>query len=365
MSNLKILEAIINNDPKRIVESIKKALVSKSKDEIRKQIQKESLAYLNEESNIKRIEKHISTKRNSKLLLKFKNGIFRSTIIKKQVSLPISLPNDVSQFIKIWNSSSAQYIDINSISITDENTSTNIRHNNLDLEAYIHITSPIRRIVDLLNMIKFQENHSLIQLSPDALNFYDKWIEEIEHINSTMRDIKKIQNDCSLLDTCYNNPNILEKTYDGFVKYRFLQQQTGKRNIPLTAVAISHMGINTLKWRFPDRVNYFSSRLHYTHQLLLARKFTEGLSVQLSPTLVHKNLVDSASFSNDIWSMGLGVRQKITSRTTLNLEYFYVFPNQMASANTNALSIGFDIETGGHIFQLFLKVIIHFLILSK
>jgi MFS superfamily sulfate permease-like transporter len=74
MSNLKILEAIINNDPKRIVESIKKALVSKSKDEIRKQIQKESLAYLNEESNIKRIEKHISTKRNSKLLLKFKNG---------------------------------------------------------------------------------------------------------------------------------------------------------------------------------------------------------------------------------------------------------------------------------------------------
>jgi len=144
-----------------------------------------------------------------------------------------------------------------------------------------------------------------------------------------------------------------EKTYDGFVKYRFLQQQTGKRNIPLTAVAISHMGINTLKWRFPDRVNYFSSRLHYTHQLLLARKFTEGLSVQLSPTLVHKNLVDSASFSNDIWSMGLGVRQKITSRTTLNLEYFYVFPNQMASANTNALSIGFDIETGGHIFQLF------------
>lgn len=144
-----------------------------------------------------------------------------------------------------------------------------------------------------------------------------------------------------------------EKTYDGFVKFRFLRQQTGKKNIPLTAVAISHMGINTLKWRFPDRENYFSSRLHYTHQLLLARKFTEGLSVQLSPTLVHKNLVDSATFSNEIWTIGLGVRQKITSRTTLNLEYFHVFPNQIATANTNALSIGFDIETGGHIFQLF------------
>lgn len=145
----------------------------------------------------------------------------------------------------------------------------------------------------------------------------------------------------------------IDKTYDGFVKYKFLKQTSGAKNIPLTATWVSTMGVTSTRWRFPDRENYFSSRLHYTHQLLLARKFSEGLSVQLSPTVVHKNLVDSSRFSNDIFSLGIGIRQKLTSRTSLNLEYFYVLPGQMEEDKTNALSLGFDIETGGHVFQLF------------
>jgi hypothetical protein len=113
------------------------------------------------------------------------------------------------------------------------------------------------------------------------------------------------------------------------------------------------MGVTTLKWSNPDRENYFSSRLHYTHQLLIARKFTEGLSVQLSPTLVHKNLIDSANLKNDILALGIGVRKKLTNRTTLNLEYYYTLPDQLEENKTNVLSVGFDIETGGHVFQLF------------
>lgn len=144
-----------------------------------------------------------------------------------------------------------------------------------------------------------------------------------------------------------------EKTYDGLVKYKFLKQSSGAKKIPITATWVSTMGINSTRWPFPNRENYFSSRLHYTHQLLLARKFSEGLSVQLTPTVVHLNLVDSARFNNDILSLGLGIRQKLTARTSLNLEYFYVFPGQMEEAKTNALSVGFDIETGGHVFQLF------------
>jgi hypothetical protein len=145
----------------------------------------------------------------------------------------------------------------------------------------------------------------------------------------------------------------VDKTYDGFVKYKFLRQSTGAKTMPITAVWISHMGVTTLKWPQPNRENYVSSRLHYTHQLLIARKFTEGLSVQLSPTLVHKNLVDSTKYKNDILAVGIGVRQKLTTRTTVNAEYFYVLPNQMEDDKTNVLSIGFDIETGGHVFQLF------------
>ena len=141
-------------------------------------------------------------------LLKENIGIFRSTIIKKEVELPINLPDEVSQFIKIWSSSCGQYINLETTKMKD------LRHDILEMDAYIHITSPIRRLVDLLNMIKF--NFRLIPLSSDAFEFYDKWIEQIDYINVTMRAIRKVQADCSLLDTCYNTPDILDKTFDGY-----------------------------------------------------------------------------------------------------------------------------------------------------
>jgi exoribonuclease R len=116
--------------------------------------------------------------------------------------------------VKIWNSSCAQYIDLNQIN--NNNNNETIRHDILEMDAYIHITSPIRRIVDLLNMIQFQQNHDLFPLSTDAIDFYNKWIGQLEYINTTMRAIRKVQNDCSLLDTCFNHPEILNKTYDGY-----------------------------------------------------------------------------------------------------------------------------------------------------
>ena len=92
----------------------------------------------------------------------------------------------------------------------------NIKHEVMDLEAYIHITSPIRRLVDLLNMICFQKEFGLILLSENTQTFYDKWIGEMEYINTTMRAIKKIQNDCHLLHKCMTNTDIMEKEYDGY-----------------------------------------------------------------------------------------------------------------------------------------------------
>lgn len=150
-------------------------------------------------------------------LLKSNNGIFRTTIANTNNVLPTipnSLPDDVSQFVKIWNSSSGQYIDISSISI--ENRDKLTRHQLLNMDAYVHITSPIRRLVDLLNIIKFQENFGLISLSTHAMNFYNNWIQQIDYINVTMRSIRKVQNDCNLLDLCYNNPKTLEQIYDGY-----------------------------------------------------------------------------------------------------------------------------------------------------
>jgi exoribonuclease R len=150
----------------------------------------------------------------AKEMLKYNNGIFRSTIIKNPVSLPDGLPDDVNQFIKTWNSVCGQYIDIKTIDIDDRNKL--MRHELLEMDAYIHITSPIRRLVDLLNMMQFQLNHGLITFSQDAIDFYRKWIEQIDYINVTMRAIRKVQTDCNLLDMCYNKPATIEKIYDGY-----------------------------------------------------------------------------------------------------------------------------------------------------
>ena len=148
----------------------------------------------------------------AKVMIQYNTGIFRSTIIKKEYSIPDDIPDEVSKFIKIWSSSTGQYI--NGSDITDV---TSIRHELLDMDAYIHITSPIRRLVDLLNIIKFQSITNMITLSENTDAFYNKWLGELEYINVTMRSIRKVQCDCSILDLCSNNPDILEKEYDGYL----------------------------------------------------------------------------------------------------------------------------------------------------
>jgi len=148
----------------------------------------------------------------AKELLKKKNGIFRSTVLNQSISIPDELPEDVAKFIKIWNSSTAQYIDA---SILEEGDS--ITHDLLEVDAYIHITSPIRRLVDLLNIIQFQQNTNIIQLSENANVFYKKWLSEMEYINTTMRSIRRVQNDCSLLQLCSTDSEIMNKSYEGYV----------------------------------------------------------------------------------------------------------------------------------------------------
>ena len=143
-----------------------------------------------------------------------------------------------------------------------------------------------------------------------------------------------------------------EKTYDGFIKYKFLRQSTGAKKMPLTMAALSTMAIKTLKPSDPTRENYFSSNLYYTFQLIMGRKFSESFSLQLSPTLVHRNLVATTEEENDVFAIGVAGRIKLSKRTSLNSEYIYVLPGQIAEQYRNSLSIGFDIETGGHVFQL-------------
>ena len=147
------------------------------------------------------------------------NGIFRSTsITNKKIDIPPTVPEEVSKFITIWNSFSGQYINL-----SDHDNISDIRHEALNMDAYIHITSPIRRLVDLLNMIQFQKNNNMIILSEDAEMFFNKWVLEIEYINTTMRSIRKVQNDCHLLQLCSSNPDVLDKKYNGYCFDRIIR----------------------------------------------------------------------------------------------------------------------------------------------
>jgi hypothetical protein len=160
-----------------------------------------------------------------------------------------------------------------------------------------------------------------------------------------------------------------EKAYDGFMKFSLFRQSTGMRNMPFSISWFSSIAIQSED--FPNlsstqkNSNYpFYSRLSYVHQLLIARKFNEYISLQLSPSLVHNNLVPTELDLHDIYALGLGGRVKLTKRISFNAEYFYVYrpsanlsrqnPIPESLVNQNPLSFGFDIETGGHVFQLLL-----------
>lgn len=143
-----------------------------------------------------------------------------------------------------------------------------------------------------------------------------------------------------------------EKTYDGAIKLKLIRQQGGIKNIPLTVTLYSVICVKTLKWEDPERENLFSSRLSYTTQLLIARKFNKNLSLQISPSFVHFNLVPTPEDQNNIFSIGLGGRYKLGPKFSINGEYFYLLPGKTADDYANSLSVGIDMETGGHVFQL-------------
>ena len=148
------------------------------------------------------------------------------------------------------------------------------------------------------------------------------------------------------------NRNSIEKAYDAFVSYKFLRQSTGAREMPITAIFMSSIAVQTQKFSDPSRVNYFSSRLFYTNQLIIGRKFNNTFSLELAPTLVHRNLVLTTTEKNNVFAMGIGGRIRLNKRLTFNAEYIYVLPNQIDPQYKNSLSVGLDIETGGHVFQL-------------
>jgi len=145
----------------------------------------------------------------------------------------------------------------------------------------------------------------------------------------------------------------LGKDLDGFIKYRPIwQAKGGKGASPVSVVLVTGMTYATAPWTDTSRENFTSSRMAYYSEIIIGRKFNEWVSLQLTPTFVHRNLVELASEANDVFALGVGGRIKITHRTAFVIDYSYVFSGLDKTVYKDPLSLGFDIETGGHVFQL-------------
>lgn len=145
-----------------------------------------------------------------------------------------------------------------------------------------------------------------------------------------------------------------KKEVDAFVKYAPIRQSKGPGSSPVTVALVGAMTVDGLPWTDPTRTNYFSSRLAYYFSAIIGRKFNESFTLQLTPTMVHKNLVQLQTNSNDIIGLGVGGRLKLNKRMALTWDYTHVLSG-LPTGYYNPLSVGIDIETGGHVFQLHLS----------
>ena len=141
------------------------------------------------------------------------------------------------------------------------------------------------------------------------------------------------------------------KELDGLLKYRLIHQATGPGAMPFSLVLAGGALLRTA--RFTDSIDhYFSDKMSYYGQAIIGRKFSDAFTLQLSPMVVHRNITELNTQSNDILAGGVGARLKLSQRVSVNVDYFYVLNPDEGRNWHNPLSIGFDIETGGHVFQL-------------
>jgi hypothetical protein len=149
--------------------------------------------------------------------------------------------------------------------------------------------------------------------------------------------------------------NSYDKTIDSYLRYKLLRQSKGVVNMPFT---VTLFGVTALKTSpRQEDINYSYTtvdRLSYTGQVLIARKFSSRLSLQLMPTIVHKNTVDKTVENNDLYALGMGGRVKITRSFSLTSEYYYRLNVKTGNPYHNAIGFGMEMETGGHVFQVVL-----------
>lgn len=149
------------------------------------------------------------------------------------------------------------------------------------------------------------------------------------------------------------------KVYDAWAKAKILRQSTGKTEMPVSLLYYGSVNLNTTRFT-DDLEHYFSERLSYVNQVIVGRKFSESFSMELAPTVVHFNTRQTNEQLNTLFGLGVGGRIKLSNRVAVTLDYMAQLTRNtrlvsgVETPYNDAFSIGVDIETGGHVFQLHL-----------
>ena len=149
-----------------------------------------------------------------------------------------------------------------------------------------------------------------------------------------------------------------DKMVDGFLKYKLLRQTT-ESGMPVSVTLFSGMYYTALKdpnkdVNGYDKYEHFSSRLSYCFEAMIGRKFNPSFSLQIAPWFVHYNLVDNITDKNDSYGLAGLFRYKFTKRSAITFEYAWRYPNDysLETKYYDSMAIGYEIETGGHVFQI-------------
>jgi hypothetical protein len=224
---------------------------------------------------------------------------------------------------------------------------------------------PATPLIATFKSTRIVHGHSVELQAPGVLDF--RVHHRFGELSQGLYDFFGLDNASTLIAFDYGlakniNIGVSRSTYlkqmEAFAKWRFLQQNSTNTK-PITATLLAGLTNRTLDLFAANGTKLTSNdKTQYYAQLMLARKFNENFSLQISPTVVHYNLVKNATDANTLFSVGFGARHKLSKRVSLNAEY-YLQTNKLAAPTTNqsyinSLTIGVDIETGGHVFQLHL-----------
>jgi len=230
-----------------------------------------------------------------------------------------------------------------------------------DLESFLNPVSDNTVVINTFKSTRIINNHSVEIFEPKQLDL------RISHrfglLNSGLHELYGLDQAKMRIGLEYGlmknlmiglGRSTLNKTYDGYLKYLLVNQKKGSKTIPLTVVTFSNIAINSMKKNYPDYP--FLGRLSFCNQLLIASKISRNFSVQFMPTWVHWNMVEVPIQRNQTFVLGGGFRYLITKSVSINSEYFFRVSQSSFDVEKykDSFSIGVDIETGGHVFQLHL-----------